>query len=77
MEASVKASIGHIDKFMAPQALIVDGQVREDTFFINSVRTKATAIGISLIELPLDAAENMMWITRLDSGSLAGKTSSY
>ena len=29
-------------------------------------------IGKSIIELPLDATENMMWITRLDSGSLAG-----
>jgi len=77
MELSVKASIGHIDKFVTPQALIVGDQGREDTFFINSVRSKALAMGKSLIELPSDAAENMMWITRLDSGSLAGKTSSH
>lgn len=77
MELSVKASIGHIDKFVAPQAFIVGDQGREDTFFINSIRSKALAIGTSLIELPSDAPENMMWITRLDSGSLAGKISSH
>lgn len=77
MKLSVKASIGHIDKFVAPQAFIVGDPGREDTFFINSVRSKALAIGKSLIELPPDAPENMMWITRLDSGSLAGKTSSH
>ncbi len=76
MELSVKASIGHIDKFIALQALIVGDQGREDVFFIKSIRSKALAIGKSLIELPSDAAENMRWITRLDSGSLAGKTSS-
>lgn len=77
MKLSVKASIGHIHKFIAPQALIIGDQGREDNFFINSVRSKALALGKSLIELPSDAAENMMWITRLDSGSLAGKTSSH
>ena len=29
-------------------------------------------IGKGIIELPSDAIENMMWLTRLDSGSLAG-----
>lgn len=34
-------------------------------------------IGKSIIELPLDATENMMWITRLDSGSLAAWSTTY
>ena len=72
MEASVRAGLGHIDKFVMPQALIIDHEGREDTFFINSVRMKALDMGKSLIELPRDAAVNMMWITHLDSGSLAG-----
>lgn len=29
-------------------------------------------IGRGVIELPPDAMETMMWLTRLDSGSLAG-----
>lgn len=29
-------------------------------------------IGRGIIELPPDATETMMWLTRLDSGSLAG-----
>ena len=73
----MRAGIEHVDKFVAPQALIIDHQGREDTFFINSVRTQALSMGKSLIELPSDAAESMKWITRLDSGSLAGKISPH
>lgn len=73
MEVSVKAGVGHIDRFVTPQALIIDYQGREDAYFISAIRSKALSMGKSLIELPADAEKNMMWITRLDSGSLAGK----
>ena len=72
MEISVRAGLGHIDKFVMPQALIVDYEGREDAFFVKSARSKALDLGKSLIQLPRDAAANMMWVTRLDSGSLAG-----
>lgn len=77
MENSVRAGIGHVDKFVMPQALIVDFAGREDMFFMKAVRKRALEMGKSLIELPSDAAEHMMWITRLDSGSLAGMYSCY
>lgn len=73
MEVSVGASLGHMQTFVHPQVIITDHASREDTFFIKAVKAKAVAIDKSVIELPLDAAENFMWITRLDSGSLAGK----
>ena len=73
MEVSVTASIGHIHKFVLPQAILIDNAEREDSFFVNSVKSKAIELGTSLIELPSAATENMMWISRLDSGSLAGK----
>ncbi len=73
MELSVAAAMGHIQTFIEPQVIITNHGSREDGFFIKSIRAKASEIGKSLIELPLDATENLMWLTRLDSGSLAGK----
>ncbi len=68
----MEASMEHIQTFIHPQAIIIDDPGREDTFFVTTIRSKAMDIGKSIIELPPDATENMMWITRLDSGSLAG-----
>lgn len=73
MEVSVTAGITHIHRFVLPQAILIDNTDREDPFFVNSIKSKATELGTSLIELPSGAAESLMWITRLDSGSLAGK----
>lgn len=72
MKISVEASMEHIQTFIHPQVVIIDSPSREDTFFVTTLRSKAMDIGKSIIELPSDATENMMWITRLDSGSLAG-----
>lgn len=74
MEVSVTAGLAHIHRFVLPQAIFIDNIDREESFFVNSIKSKATELGTSLIELPSAAAENMMWITRLDSGSLAGKS---
>ena len=68
----MEASMDHIQTFVHPQVIIMDSPSREDSFFVTTLRSKAIYIGKSIIELPTDATENMMWITRLDSGSLAG-----
>ena len=68
----MEASMEHIQTFIHPQVIIIDNPGREDTFFVTTIRSKAMDIGTSIIELPSNAPENMMWITRLDSGSLAG-----
>ena len=72
MEISITASMEHIHTFIHPQVILIDNPSREDAFFVNALRRKVMDIGKSLIELPADATENLMWITRLDSGSLAG-----
>lgn len=77
MEASVGASLGHIQTFVQPQVIITDHASREDEFFIKAIKAKALAIEKSVIELPSDAAENLMWMTRLDSSSLAGKETTH
>ena len=72
MEISVEASMDHIQTFVHPQVIIIDKPSREDNFFVSTIRSKAMHIGKSIIELPSDATETMMWLTRLDSASLAG-----
>lgn len=73
MEVSVGASLGHIHNFMHPQVIITDDLSKENPFFVKAIRAKAKEIGRAIIELPADAAENLMWITRLDSASLQGE----
>lgn len=77
MEVSVSAALGYIQTFMHPQVIIIDDASREDGFFTKAIRAKAMEIGRSVIELPKDASENLMWITRLDSGSLAAWHTTY
>lgn len=73
MEVSVSAALGHIQGFMHPQVVITDDPSREDTFFTRAIRARAFEMGRTVIELPTDASENLMWIAHLDSGSLAGR----
>ena len=71
MEVSVAASLGHIQEFVHPQVILIDEPNREDDFLVAGIREKAMDLSKPLVELPSDAAENLMWITRLDSASLA------
>ena len=73
MAVSVTASMEHIQTLLHPQIIIIDDPTREDDFFVDALRTKVVDMGKGMIELPKDAAETMMWMTRLDSGALAGK----
>ncbi|KAL9613693.1 MAG: hypothetical protein Q9167_001770 [Letrouitia subvulpina] len=71
MEVSVSSGLGYIKTYMHPQVIITDDPDREDAFFTKAIRAKASEISISIIELPSDGVENMRWITRLSSSSLA------
>lgn len=66
------ASMDYMHTFIHPQIIIIDDASREDAFFVSAIRSKAMDIGRGVIELPPNAMETMMWLTRLDSGSLAG-----
>lgn len=72
MEVSCGAALNHINNFMHPQSVIVDGSHVEDQFFLTGIRKKANSLDKTLIELPKNAEQNLMWITRLDSNSLSG-----
>jgi hypothetical protein len=73
MQISVKAGLAHVNTFMHPQAVIIDESGQEDDFFPKSIKAKAADIGVSIIGLPSNAAEKLMWITTLDSNSLKRK----
>lgn len=63
----------HINMYMHPQAVVVDGSSIEEDFFLEAMRMKMPTIGVPLIELPKSASKQLAWMTKLDSASLAGQ----
>lgn len=72
MEVSCGAALGHINTHMHPQAVIVDNSGMEEKYFLAAMKTRSATLEKTLIELPANAEQNLMWITRLDSASLNG-----
>jgi hypothetical protein len=70
MEVSARAALGHIRPVMMPRAVLIDSENREDAFLIRAMRDKTKELGLPLIELPVNAAENLKWISKLDGSSL-------
>lgn len=70
MELCVFRAFHHMQMFMHPQAIIVDGSGNEEVFFQEGSRTQARATGNTLIELPGRSLKNLLWLTKLDSSSL-------
>ena len=73
MTVSASAGFSHIDTFIHPQATVIDGSGEEDDFFMKGLKSRATILGRTVIELPDNAEQSMMWFTMLDSASLSGK----
>ena len=73
MEAAVAMAIGHMSVFIHPQVYVTDNGAEEEAPFIRAVRAKIAEDKKTLIELPTDAVRQMLWMTRLDSGSLSGE----
>lgn len=71
MQLSVKAAMKHLYRYLHPQAVLVDME-HEAHWFLKILKQRTKILGITTIELPEHAAENMRWITKLDSGSLKG-----
>jgi hypothetical protein len=70
MEVSVRASLGHITSVMRPRVVLIDAPEREDGFFSKGINDKTMELGLPLIELPNNAAEQLRWISKLDGSSL-------
>jgi hypothetical protein len=72
METSVFEALSIASRVLNLQVLIVNNLEEEDKFFVRPIRTRVHSLGKPVIELPKGAAEDLMWITRLDCGSLRG-----
>ena len=73
MGVSCAAGLNHINSFLHPRAVLIDGSGEEDIFFTKGMKGKADSLGRTLIELPEDAQVNIMWISQLDSSALEGE----
>jgi len=72
MELSVMSALKHTHSYMSPVVIMVDS-VNEDPWFTRGVSARAKTLNIPLISLPKNAATAIPWMTKLDSGSLAGQ----
>ena len=72
MEVSAFAAFNHINTFVHPQATFIDGSGEEEPFFSKGLKNRAVSLGRTVIELPSDAEQSLMWVTLLDSASLSG-----
>ena len=77
MEVSSSAGFNHLNNFIHPQATIIDGSGEEELYFMKGVKERASTVERTIIELPADAEQNLMWITLLDGASLSGKYNSF
>lgn len=68
---SVQAALTHMQNFLHPQVAIVDDARSEDAFFTAGVRNQTRALGVPLIEVPADKADELTWMARLDAHALA------
>lgn len=73
MEVSCSAGFNHINAFVHPQAVLIDASGDEDDFLLSAFRTRANVLDRTLIELPKNIEQNLMWIVQLDSAALSGK----
>ena len=75
MEVSCSAGFNHINTFVHPQATFIDASGEEELFFMKGLKSRANSMGRTVIELPENAEQTLMWTTMLDSASLSGKCS--
>ncbi|KAL2890364.1 hypothetical protein HOO65_020906 [Ceratocystis lukuohia] len=71
MQTAAERALYHINMYMHPQAVIIDGSRNEEAFFLNGFRDTADALKLPLIELPSNMPNEMSFLTKLDSVALA------
>ncbi|OAA65970.1 hypothetical protein SPI_02757 [Niveomyces insectorum RCEF 264] len=71
MEKSVEMAMSHVELYMHPQAVIVDGSNTEEAYLLKGIRSYNKGSQAALIELPTNAAKRLGWLTTLDSASLS------
>lgn len=72
MQNAAFAALGHIERFLHPQVVVIDGSGIEEVSFVQGFQDRVANMDSALIELPKNAAQNLLWFTRLDTWSLKG-----
>ncbi|KAJ8125343.1 hypothetical protein O1611_g8296 [Lasiodiplodia mahajangana] len=75
LERAVFRGFHHINAYMHPQAIIVDGSNDEEAVFARGLKQHVKASKTTVIELPRLASKSLSWITKLDSAALRSKLS--
>ncbi|KAI1168314.1 hypothetical protein F5B18DRAFT_658626 [Nemania serpens] len=70
LEKAVFRGFHHINAYMHPQAIIIDGSTDEEAIFVRGVRQHVNVSKTTVIELPRLASKSLGWITKLDSTAL-------
>lgn len=73
MQVSASSGFHHINTYIHPQATFIDNSGEEEPFMFSGLKMRAMSLGRTVIELPANSEENLMWLTMLDSASLSGK----
>jgi hypothetical protein len=71
MEVAASAAFNHINTFIHPQATFVDASGEEEIWCLKGIKDRAVTAGRTVIDLPGNAEQNLMWISMLDSSSLS------
>jgi hypothetical protein len=72
MEVSCGAAFTHINSVIQPQATFIDVSGEEDLYLVTGLKDRANSLGRTVIEMPEDSEQKLMWTTLLDSSSLNG-----
>ncbi|KAI0453101.1 hypothetical protein F5B21DRAFT_310420 [Xylaria acuta] len=70
LEKAVFRGFHHINTYMHPQAIIVDGSNDEEAYFTRGLKQHVKISKTTMIELPRWASKSLSWITKLDSAAL-------
>lgn len=76
LKIATKTGLRHLHDFIHPQVVLLSVD-NEEEWFIETARQTTQQLQMQTIELPGNAANDLRWITRLDSGSIGGIYISY
>lgn len=76
LKIATRTGLRHLRDFIHPQAVLLSVDYEEE-WFIGIARKTTQQLQMKTIELPENAANDLRWITRLDSGSVGGIYISY
>lgn len=71
LKIAIRIGLRHLHDFIHPQATLFSMD-HEEEWFVEAARKTTRQFQMQTIELPENAANDLRWITKLDSGSIGG-----